>query len=162
MALIAAFGIIFFSLFYLLTLIGDLGIISEVYSERYGKDSEFQATAGFSFFITLSYFITFFLLYVVYKKKIMTASNTYILSTLYIISFVLSQLSYITPYLERLSYYISLVFLVYLVNALGNKRIPLWLRISFVSFTIILCHRIFVVNLGAKIYPYTSKILGIY
>lgn len=159
---IAAFGIIFSSLFYFLTLIGKLGILSEVYSERYGKDSEFQATAGFSFFITLSYLITFFLLYLIHKKKIMKATDTYILSALYIISFILSQLSYITPYLERLSYYISLVFLLYIVNALGNKRIPLWLRVSFVSFTIILCHRIFVVNLGAKIYPYTSKILEIY
>ena len=161
LAVIAAFGLIFSSFLYFLSLIGDLGILSEVLIERYGKDTEFQTTAGFSFFITLSYLITLFLLYVIYKKKIMRASDTYILSTLYIISFVLSQLSYITPYLERLSYYISIVFLLYIVNALENKRIPLWLRISFVTFTIFLCHRIFVVNLGAEIYPYTSKILGI-
>lgn len=161
LAAIPAFGMIFSFLFYFLSFIGDLGILSEVYIERYGKDSEFGAAGGFGILELLHYGSIFFLLYAAYRSKKMKVSDKYILVTLFIIYFLFAQLHYITHYLDRLSYYISLIWLIYLANVLANKAIPLWLRITFVSFTIILCHRIFVVNLGAEIYPYTSKILGV-
>jgi hypothetical protein len=158
---ITAFGVILTSFFYYLTILGNLGLLSEIYSDRYGQNSEFESTSGLSYFIIISYLITFFLMFLVYKKKILNSGDTYILITLYLFSFLLLQLRYLTPYLERLSFYIGIICLVFLSNVLANKKIPLWLRISFVSFTIILCYRIFVVNLGAEIYPYASKILGI-
>jgi hypothetical protein len=153
--------VIMSSFFYFLTFLGDLDIVSEVYSDRYGTDSEYQATAGFSILQLLNYLGIFLLLYLAYRNKKTKISQRYILVTLYSISFLFFQLRYITSYLDRLSYYISLIYLIYLVYVLNDKRIPLLLRIIVVSFTIFFCYRIFIENLGAEIYPYRSKILGL-
>lgn len=153
--------IIMSSFYQYLALLGDLDIISEVYSDRYGKDSEYQATAGFSILELLNYISIFFLLYAAYRNKKMPVSYKYILITLYSINFLFVQLRYISAYLDRLSLYISLIYLTYLVYVLSDKRIPLLLRITVVNFTIFFCYRIFIENLGANIYPYTSKILGL-
>jgi len=157
------FSLIFImsSLFYFLDFIGDFSIVSDILIDRYGKTSDYKASLAFSYLLMICYVSEFYLLYLAYKNKRMLVSYKYILITLYCINFLFVQLQFITPYLDRLSYYISLVYITYLVYVLEDKRINLLLRISVICFTIFFCYRIFIENSGADIYPYSSKILGI-
>lgn len=144
-----------------ISVLGNLNLVSGEYVDRYGQNSEFKATAGSSVLMLLSYISIFYFLYIACRDKRIPVYYRYILVTLFSISFMFAQLNFITAYLDRLSYYISFIYLTYLVYALGSKRIPLLIRITVVSFTIFFCYRIFIENHGAEIYPYASKILGI-
>ncbi|MBF2708187.1 EpsG family protein [Flavobacterium soyangense] len=160
-ASLIVFIFIMSSFIYFLTLFGDFKIVSDVYTDRYGQNSDFNTTAGSSNILLLSYMFEFFLLYIASINKRMPVSYKYILVTLYCINFLLIQLHFITAYLDRLSYYIGLVYMTYLVYVLEDKRINPLLRVTVVCFTIFFSYRIFIENGGAEIYPYTSKILGI-
>jgi hypothetical protein len=146
---------------FFLILFDKLSIISSLYLERYGKNSDFIATAGSSYLLLISYMIEIYLLYLACNNKRISVSFKYILVTLFTITFILSQLRFITNYLDRLSYYINLVYIVYLSCVLDDKRISQFVRISLVFLIIFFSYRIFILNKGAEIYPYRSKILGI-
>lgn len=157
---LSLFLVLMSSFYYYLSVFGDMGIVSEVYADRYGKYSNYRATENSSILLLLNYISIFYFLYLANRNKKTSVSFKYILLTLYAFNFLFIQLSHITVYLDRLSYYINLIFLTYLVHSLEDKHIPTFLKITVISFTIFFCYRIFVNNGGAEIYPYTSKILG--
>lgn len=151
------------SYFYFLAWAGDLGIITELYADRYSEGGEFATgNERFSWGMTIYayWLVTLILIFVAYKIKACEGRTIYITFTMFIITTLLQQLNQIVMNMHRVSLYIAIVYYAYLSMLYKSPKITIVIKIlGYMLFAYqwykLAAHR------GISVYPYTSKILGI-
>ena len=96
--------------FELLHYLGDLNLVDEVLVDRYGEQSVYSASKGN---VSYKFLIPAFLIFLVYKFKLLNPQKRYMLLFLLISTFLLEQSKFISQYFFRMSYYPGIIFIVY-------------------------------------------------
>ena len=157
---IAAFA----SYYYVITMLGHMGLINEIYAERYGEDSVFEAGTGISFRYVLEYAVPLFMVYYAKRKKILSSGNFYMLLVLFTSMFCFEQFRYISKFLFRLGFYFGLMYYVYMAMALNTKKANSVIKFLFVAFMYVNSYYTIIWQTSQKFkwgYEYSSKILGL-
>ena len=150
--------------YYVITMLGHMGLINEIYAERYGEDSVYEAGTGISFRYVLEYVVPLFMVYYAKRKKVLSPGNFYMLLVLFVSMFCFEQLRYISRFLFRLGFYFGLIYFAYMAMALNTKKIESLVKFLFVAFMYVNSYYTIVWQTSQKWkwgYEYTSKILGL-
>lgn len=157
--------LVYVAYFAVISLIGNMGIISEVYMSRYGAGSEYiqKGTSSSSLRVIIMTIYMILLLFYANKRNIFTRTQFVFYLLLYItMSVFVSYFPRIIAYTDRIGRYITIIMIVYYALILKEKRIPLTYRLLFFVFSIIFdWYTTFFIFEGAEVVPFTSKILGI-
>lgn len=154
--------IMLFAYYAILFYIVDLGILKEVYFDRYGMGAVFTADeTNIGIRYTIQRVIPPFVFYVLYKKRLVTPQFMYMLLVLYVVYVLLDAMRFVMIYFFRLGYYAGLVFIVYYSNTL--KYLKYTFPYQFLFFLLILFvaignYSVKTEGVGAH---YSSKILNI-
>lgn len=167
LSFIAILGMTLFvtSFFYALSLLGNLGIVSEVYADRYGTTGDLlQSTAastgtGLGKLFTFCYPIAF-LVYAKLKQAV-EFKLWFFMFVLCVLYSLLQLLAYQVAYMDRLSFYFSYIFYIMQVLIFSSKRMPFAVKIIMILLYINNWYTVNAVVNGGEIYPYKSKILNV-
>ena len=109
-------GILFMLFFYsyFLSFVSKLGLLKEVYSERYAVGSKYDVEVqyGITYFPKLIF--PFIILFVVKSKKLMQDETFYILSSLCIATALLDMMRFVMVYFGRIGYYTGFIMIIYM------------------------------------------------
>lgn len=148
--------------FYFLTLVGNLGFVKELYTDRYGADGSNVATQSFILgkSIFVYWFITLAIIFIGNKQKALDKRLIYIIFVMFVASTVLQQLQFIVRHMHRMSLYIAIVYYAYLTLLYQSKKVPL--PFKFLGYLLFI-YQWYKMTIGGanEVYPFTSKILGI-
>lgn len=157
-------GIISFISMYFLFLdyIGNLGILKDVYIDRYGLGSDYENNSiSFGVRYILQYLMPIILIFFIFREKKLDMQQRFMLLALFIISCSIEQMRFVMIFFARLSYYWGMVFIVYFSYVIKQKGkyVP-FIAIYFLLYFIIAYNNYTLVIPGAH-YFYSSKILNI-
>lgn len=139
------------------------GIIKEIYAERYGKTGDFVNNGtGYGIRYYLSYLLLpIFSIYLSYKNNLFNKKDIYISISLLLIYLCFDRLGVIMSYMNRLAFYIAIVYYIYIAKILASPKIVLIIKILFICIYINYWYHLFIELNGGNVYPYSSKILGL-
>lgn len=149
-------------IFKILLLGVDMGVINDhfdAYTDN--QTGRGENLFGVSYFVISSLFI--YICLFLYKKKLISNSITYMLITIYTLSFVLRIAAFSLVWFSRLSdYYNYYVYfaLAYLMT-LYSKQIPIVVQIMVYACLLYTWLNTCIIFPGGETYPYHSLILGI-
>lgn len=167
LSFIAVLGMTLFvtSFFYVLSLLGNLGIVSEVYADRYGTTGAFVQSSAASTGSGLGKLFAFCypIAFVVYAKlkHAVDSRMWYFIFMLCVLYSLLQLLAYQVVYMDRLSFYLSYIFYIMQVLIFSSKRMPFAVKIIMILLYINNWYTVNAVVNGGEIYPYKSKILNV-
>lgn len=148
--------------FYFLTLLGNFGLITEVYADRYSSTGGYLNTNGSGLFSLISIIIPLLYIYYSYKRKAISSKMMFFIFIMCIFSLILIQLSRTVRYTERLAFYTNVIYFIFLSHLMISKRIEKSVSILYLLFLLYSWYRIYIVGHGGDILPYTSKFLNIW
>lgn len=165
-SVVAILGMTLFvtSFFYAVSMLGSLGIVSDLYADRYGESGSYVKRAistgtGLGKVFAFCYPIAF----VVYAKvkKTVDSKLWYFIFMLCMLYSLLQLLSYQVSFMDRLAFYLSYIFYIVQVKVFSSKRMPLVVKVIMILLYMNTWYTMYVVHGGGDIYPYKSKILNI-
>lgn len=151
------------SFFYFLAMAGDLGIIKESYADRYGEYGRYVANESFSTGKTKVLLVlnNLVMIFFAWRYKALNSKIVYIIFTLFTLTTILEQLGFIVMYTFRLAFYVGIVYYVYLSLMYDSRKVPLPFKLlGYMLFAYIFIKS--TIGGANEIYPYTSRILGIW
>ena len=148
-------------IFILLPILASYSIISDVYSERYGANTNFGSVNIFGVAIIALYLLTYLLIYILSKKGVLSNEETYIANVIHTLFFILRFLAFYVEYLARLSEYYFYIDIFIIAVMLKSDKVPRILTYSIYICLIYLWYRSYILIPGAETYPFKSSILGI-
>lgn len=158
------FGAISLSIFLyyqLLMLLGQFGLFTKVYMERYGMNSQFEGLR-----VPYAFLVVAFVIYIgiwwSYKKKIFTESENYFLLLVHTTFLLLMLLNYLVETLIRLSYYFYIMDILLMAVLLTSKKMHIGYKLLLPMVIIFMWFYSYMYLNGNATYPYKSQILGIY
>lgn len=157
-----AFLLLFVSFYFsALTMLGNLSIISEIYSDRYGQNSTYVNKAGYGLMniFNLIYPIAF-VLYTQVKKAI-DKRDIYFLLMLSISISIFQLLSFKIMFMDRLPFYMSFIMFIFLPKIFSSAKMSMAVKTIVILLYIFNWHSVYIVHHGGDIYPYKSKILNV-
>lgn len=152
-------GIAFF--FWLLKILGSLGVFSKVYMERYGIGSQFEGERVPFAFMGVAAVILIGVL-ISYSKKVLTDSENFFFLLIHTTFMILMSLNFLVGTLIRISYYFYAVDLVIMAILLTSRKIHMSYKMLMSLVVIFMWLYNFMYLNGHSTYPYKSQILGIY
>jgi len=151
-----------FSYYFVLSYIGNMGILKEVYFDRYGQKSVYTTeTVSFGVRFVLQRLIPPVVCYILYKKNLITAQILYMLMGLYTVYVLLDAMRFVMIYFFRLGYYVGLVFIVYYSITLKHLKITAPLQLLYLLLLVIVAIGLYNVKVDGVGAIYSSKILNI-
>lgn len=153
-----------FGYFYVLTFLGNIGIVSEIYADRYGQTGVYinntvSTGTGLGKLLAFVYPLAF-IYYAKYKKATSDQEN-YFVFMMCLISLTLNSLGGIVDFIDRLSFYTYVIYFIFLSNLIASKKLSPFIRMLYVLILIYNWYGVYVIGHGGDIIPYTSKILDI-
>lgn len=150
--------------FYFLTLLGDFSIISDTYVDRYGSSGEYSKKisstgTGLGNVVWFCYPIAY-ICYAMYKK----VENKQYLFFLLLLSTsysLLQLLSYQVRFMDRIAYYLSFIYFIFLSRIFTSKKMPLFVKSIMIYLYVVTWINLYIISEGGDILPYKSKILNI-
>lgn len=160
--LFAAGGLFIGISFYyeLLELLGNLGVFSEIYMDRYGAASDYEGQRVPYAFVCVS-LIIFWGIYCGVKRKIIDKNQSFFLLLIHGTFSILMMLNLLANTLIRISFYFYALDLVYMAYLISSKRMPDYYKILLSSVIIFQWAYNYMYLNGNATYPYKSSILGI-
>lgn len=158
------FIVAFASYYYVITMLGNMGLINEIYAERYGEDSVYEANTGIGFRYILEYLVPLFMIYYTKKKKVLSASNFYMLFVLFFSMLFFEQFRFISKFLFRMGFCFGLIYYAYMAMAINSRKLNAYIKILFISFMYVNSYYSVIWATSQKLnwgYEYTSRILGL-
>lgn len=156
--------VMLWSYYIVLAYVSKLGILKEVYSDRYGESSVYERKGEISFgmrYIVLI-MVPAILIIWAYIKRVLKPEQLYMLVVLFFSMVLLEQLRFIMIYMFRLAHYYGLIYIVYMSNVVVSKKISYILKALWVVLLMVSFWKEFMVDGGLGWdYQYSSKILGI-
>lgn len=147
--------------FVVLPLLARYGIISELYSDRYGADSKYEAVNVFGVSIITIYILIYALIYYSNKTNYLSNKDVYMAYTIHSMWIVLKLLALFVIYLARVSEYYFYLDILFIAIMLRNKKTPVWLKGGIYICFIYYWYRTCIVSNSGDTYPFESQILGI-
>lgn len=144
-----------------LTMLGDLNIVSETYTDRYGQNSEFTNEAGFGLMniFNLLYPIAFVLY--AQLKKVADKRILYFILMLSMTVLILQLLGLQIMFMNRLPFYISFIMFIYLPKIFSSSKMNMVVKVIVILLYMSNWYSVYIVHNGGDIYPYKSKILNV-
>lgn len=151
----------FFSYYYLISMIGDSGIVNEKFVNRYGEDSYYEGLGRVGW---VAMILSLFIIYVIHiakNKKLM--SNKVLLFHLLvnIIYLAFQAFAIYSIFMYRISLYFFIIDLFFLSKELASVKIKREIKMIFVLFLLVNWIYTYTIKNSSETYPYTSEILGI-
>ena len=138
-SLLVVLGIAVFSIayFFMVSLLGDMSIISDTYTDRYGSSGTYLASAGDPTDLEIHKLFNFVypIAFIVYTK-FYRAAKPNILHFLLVLSIIISLLNTLSSkvmYMDRISLYFSIIFYTFQALLFSSNKISFTL-IGFVAF----------------------------
>lgn len=144
----------------LLMFLGNMGVFSEVYMDRYGESSEYEGVRVPYAFVCVAFMI-YIGIYLAYKKRMLLNCESFFVLLIHSSFLILMTMNFLAETLIRLSFYFYAVDLLYVAIMMTSKRRSKLFNIAFVSIIIIMWGYSYMYLNGNATYPYKSKILGI-
>lgn len=161
---IVAMSIIVSSFFLLMSFLGNFGLISDFYSERYSQTGSYAARAnvggtGLGVIAAFLYPIAF--VYYAKRKKAINENILHFIFVLTCFSSLLQLLMYKVTFLERVAYYITFILFIYQAKLFSTSKINILVKFIMISIYIYNWYALYIINKGGDIIPYKSHILNI-
>lgn len=161
-AVFAGLILLLFAYYAFLSYIDDMGILKDVYSERYGKGSEYTTdTLEIGVRYVLQRIIPPIVCYILYKRRLITTQFLYMLLVLYISYVLLDAMRFVMIYFSRLGYYIGLIFIVYYSSTFKHLKFIIVPQLLYLLLILIIAIGTYTVKVGGVGAFYSSKILNI-
>lgn len=159
---IVAMCIIVSSFFLLMSFLGNIGLISDFYSERYSQTGSYAARAnvggtGLGVIAAFLYPIAF--VYYAKRKKAINENILHFIFVLTCFSSLLQLLMYKVTFLERVAYYITFILFIYQAKLFSTSKINILVKFIMISIYIYNWYALYIINKGGDIIPYKSHIL---
>lgn len=157
-------GIFVFMYMYLFFLeyIGDMGILKEVYLERYGKGSDYENNnIAFGTRYILQYLMPIILIYFIYRDNKLSMQERFMLLALFLLSSSIEQLRFVMVHFARLGYYWGMIFIVYFSFVVKQKGKYLPFVLLYLILYYIIAYNNYTLKIPGAHYYYSSKILNI-
>ena len=149
------------SVFMLLPIFAHLGIISEIYADRYGANSEFSSVYIFGPGFIAKSVIIYLLIYYNKKKGTLNDKMAYLSYTIHSTAIILRLTALYVIYLSRISMYYDYIDIFLLAIILSNNKASK-IYVYGICFCIIyLWYTSYIIGNSAETYPYKSQILNI-
>ena len=150
------------ALFYkLLKLLGQFGVFSKVYMERYGMNSQFEGERVPYAFIGVAAIMLIGVL-LSYWKNVLSNSENFFLLMIHMTFMILMSLNFLVGTLIRISFYFYALDMVLMAVLLSSRKIHMGYKILLPLVVIFMWLYSFMYLNGHSTYPYKSQILGIY
>lgn len=161
---IVGMSVVVSSFFLLMSFLGNFGLISDFYAERYSQTGSYAARAnvggtGLGVIAVFLYPIVF-----VYYAKRKKAINENILRFIFVLtcfSSLLQLLTYKVTFLERVTYYITFILFIYQAKLFSTSKINILVKFIMIAIYIYNWYALYIINKGGDIIPYKSHILNI-
>ena len=153
------------SLFFLLmSFLGNFGLISDFYAERYSQTGSYAARAnvggtGLGVIAVFLYPIVF--VYYAKRKKAINENILHFVFVLTCFSSLLQLLTYKVTFLERVTYYITFILFIYQAKLFSTSKINILVKFIMIAIYIYNWYALYIINKGGDIIPYKSHILNI-
>ena len=152
------------SYYYFISLFGNMGIISDVYSDRYNASGDFiaeggQTKLGIRRLIRYCYPVAF-AFYAIYKKALDNKLLFFVLA-LTTASSLLQSLSLQVLFVDRLAFYFGFVAFIFTTKIFMSHRISTVVKVVVIFLYVLDWYNLYILGGGGDIIPYKSKILGI-
>lgn len=152
------------SYYYFLSLLGDMGFISDVYSDRYNGSGDFvaegdQTKLGIQRLIRYCYPVIF-AFYAIYKKAI-DKNQLFFIVALTTASSLLQSLSLQVLFVDRLAFYFGFIAFIFTTKMFMSHRISMGIKTIVIFLYVLDWYNLYILGGGGDIIPYKSKILGI-
>ena len=159
--IIGAISLSIFLYYQLLMLLGQLGLFTKIYMERYGVNSQFEGLRVPYAFVAVAVVI-YFGIYLSYLKKLLTDSENYVILLIHTTFTILMFLNVLVETLIRLSLYFYVLDIVLMVVLLTSKKMHIGYKLFLPVVLIFMWLYSYMYLNGHATYPYKSQILGIY
>lgn len=141
-----------------------MGIISDVYSDRYNASGDFiaeggQTKLGIRRLIRYCYPVAF-AFYAIYKKALDNKLLFFVLA-LTTASSLLQSLSLQVLFVDRLAFYFGFVAFIFTTKIFMSHRISTVVKVVVIFLYVLDWYNLYILGGGGDIIPYKSKILGI-
>lgn len=148
--------------YYILSEFNDIGLISDVYTDRYGDASDFKGRDGFRPTVLFVFFAMFYIMYRAYTKSIFKVQYILFWCTLHISYIAFSLLSLFSVFLYRLGLFFYLPNMMFASFVVGTRKISFIEKTVFCSVILLDWIVYIYIHNGGDTIPYKSQILGIY
>lgn len=150
--------------YYFLSLFGNIGIISDVYSDRYNASGDFiaegsQTRLGIQRLVRYCYPVAF-AFYAIYKK-VMDNKQLYFVLALTTASSLLQSLSLQVLFMDRLAFYFGFVAFIFTAKIFMSRRLSTAIKAIVIFLYVWDWYNLYILGGGGDIIPYKSKILSI-
>ena len=161
---IVGMSVVVSSFFLLMSLLGNFGLISDFYAERYGQTGSYAARAnvggtGLGVIAVFLYPIVF--VYYAKRKKAINENILHFVFVLTCFSSLLQLLTYKVTFLERVTYYITFILFIYQAKLFSTSKINILVKFIMIAIYIYNWYALYIINKGGDIIPYKSHILNI-
>lgn len=161
---IVGMSVIVSSFFLLMSFLGNFGLISDFYAERYSQTGSYAARAnvggtGLGVIAVFLYPIVF--VYYAKRKKAIDENILYFMFVLTCFSSLLQLLTYKVTFLERVTYYITFILFIYQAKLFSTSKINILVKFIMIAIYIYNWYALYIINKGGDIIPYKSHILNI-
>lgn len=156
---IFAMGVGFLAFNAILTYLAGAGILLSAYAERYGVGTEY--TSGVSTAQLLFLLMGYILIYISHRKRILPARQNLRVLLLHTTNFALMLFGLYSVFLFRISFYVAIPDMLYLVMILSSNKAHRLARIGYTVFAMLVWLYLYIIVTDCATYPYTSKLLGI-
>lgn len=161
---IVGMSVIVSSFFLLMSFLGNFGLISDFYAERYSQTGSYAARAnvggtGLGVIAVFLYPIVF--VYYAKRKKAINENILHFVFVLTCISSLLQLLTYKVTFLERVTYYITFILFIYQAKLFSTSKINILVKFIMIAIYIYNWYALYIINKGGDIIPYKSHILNI-
>lgn len=160
LGIIVFFLSLLFFFWKILSFMVEYGLIAHVYGDRYGSGTEYKPQQ-IDYSNILSYVISFLLIIYARFKHILKGNKYSFVMIIHVVYGLTYSLMTISGYLFRISYYLGIIDMLYIVVVLSSKRMPKFILISYFIMLFICWFYYFIYNNSCETYPYKSTILGI-
>lgn len=152
---------VFSSLFSLVHLVGELGLLNADHINAYASGEKFEAADRVAYVPLLISIIIYFFIYLAYKRNILDKKFVVfhlLMNTFYLFSLFLSLVSI---YLYRVGLFFYIVDIYMLSVIVSSKKINFLMRTFVVIIFVLYWAYLYVIQNNSETVPYTSRILGI-
>lgn len=161
---IVGMSVIVSSFFLLMSFLGNFGLISDFYAERYSLTGSYAARAnvggtGLGVIAVFLYPIVF--VYYAKRKKAINENILHFVLVLTCFSSLLQLLTYKVTFLERVTYYITFILFIYQAKLFSTSKINILVKFIMIAIYIYNWYALYIINKGGDIIPYKSYILNI-
>lgn len=161
---IVGMSVVVSSFFLLMSFLGNFGLISDFYAERYSQTGSYTARAnvggtGLGVIAVFLYPIVF--VYYAKRKKAINKNILHFIFVLTCFSSLLQLLTYKVTFLERVTYYITFILFIYQAKLFSTSKINILVKFIMIAIYIYNWYALYIINKGGDIIPYKSHILNI-